>query len=48
MKEAFVKVYHIEKAAHLQYIAASKEVRLSYRDNTQEARDKQAVQKRNE
>lgn len=48
MKAAFVKVYRLDKAAHLQYIAASEHVRLSYRNTTQDAREKPAAQKRKE
>ena len=47
MKTAFVKVYRMDKTAHLQYIAACEQVRLSYRDTTQ-SHEKQAVQKRKE
>ena len=37
----------MDKAAHLQYIAACEQVRLSYRDTTQ-GHEKQAAQKRKE
>ena len=47
MKTAFVKVYRMDKTAHLQYIAACEQVRLSYRDTTQ-SHEKQAAQKRKE
>ena len=47
IKTAFVKVYRMDKAAHLQYIAACEQVRLSYRDTTQ-GHEKQPAQKRME
>ena len=43
-KAAFVNTYRLDKAACLQYIAAPEEVRLSYRDTSQEGREKQAAQ----
>ena len=47
LKTAFVKVYRMDKTAHLQYIAACEQVRLSYRDTSQ-SHEKQAAQKRKE
>ena len=48
IQAAFVNVYRMDKAACLQHIAACEQVRLSYRSTTQEAREKQAAQKRKE
>ena len=47
MKTAFVKVYRMDKTAHLQYIAACEQVRLPYLD-TIRGHEKQAAQKRKE
>ena len=47
IKTAFVKVYHMDKTAHLQYIAACEQVRLSYCDTSQN-HERQATQKRKE